>query len=229
MIKAQRKPLAEITKMLASTGPKADGTPKRVLIAGCGTCVTVCFAGGEKEVDLLATTLRLQAGARGAAEYSLATPQRQCELEYIENLAGEVEKADAVISMACGVGVQVMAQRFADTPVYPALDTTFMGPPAGHGTWIENCAGCGSCVLGYTAGICPIARCAKSMLNGPCGGSQAGKCEVNRDIECAWALIFEGLTNQGKLGNMTSIAPPKDWSTSAHGGQRRIVREDITL
>ena len=228
MIKAERKPLDKIIKMLA-----VSDEPKKVLVAGCGTCVTICFAGGEQEVELLVSQLKLRAksgnGAAGLArtEFVQSTPQRQCELEYIENLADEVAEAEAVISMACGVGVQVMAQRFPDTPVYPALDTTFMGPPARHGVWIENCAGCGDCIIGYTAGVCPVARCAKSMMNGPCGGSQNGKCEVDREIDCAWALIFEGLKNQGKLRNIMSPAPAKNWSTSAHGGQRKIVREDI--
>ena len=226
MIKAERKPISEVMKMLSMVG-ECD----KVAVAGCGTCVTICFAGGEQEVESLVQGVKLADSACGrvARQFSEVTPQRQCEIEFVEPLSGVVTDADVVVSLACGVGVQVLAEMYPNTPVVPGLNTSFMGPPAQHGIWYENCAGCGDCVLGLTAGVCPVARCAKSMMNGPCGGSQNGMCEVGQDIECAWSLIIQGLTRQGKMDNILKAAKAKDWSPSAHGGQRRIEREDLTI
>jgi len=98
-----------------------------------------------------------------------------------------------------------------------------------QGVWEERCQACGDCILGLTAGICPIARCAKQLLNGPCGGSQDGKCEVDPDVPCAWQLIWERAVKLGRMDQLLEIQPPKDWSKSRDGGQRKIVREDLRL
>jgi len=109
----------------------------------------------------------------------------------------------------------------------PGLNTTFMGMPVEHGVFEERCQACGDCILGLTAGICPIARCSKQLLNGPCGGSQRGRCEVNPDIPCAWQLIYDRMAARGQLERLLEIQPPKNWSTSRDGGPRRIIREDL--
>jgi hypothetical protein len=96
-------------------------------------------------------------------------------------------------------------------------------------TLFEKCQACGDCVLDKTQGVCPIARCSKSMLNGPCGGSQGGKCEVDPDTDCGWQLIYDRLNSLGKSGFMDDIMPPKDWSTAGHGGPRRTVREELLI
>ena len=222
MIIAEQKPIKELIEMTKGYS--------QILLVGCGSCVSVCFAGGEKETETLASGLRLAAKARGEKLTTKVTSVlRQCEWEYIKPLAAEVNQSQLVLSTACGVGVQTMAEMYPDKLVFPALNTTSMGMPMEQGVWLENCGGCGSCLLDKTAGICPIARCAKSLLNGPCGGSQAGRCEVSNEIDCAWQLIFDRLKRQGRLDLMTEYSPPKDWTTARDGGPRRTVREDLRL
>jgi ferredoxin len=222
MIVAEQKPLEEIKGLLGEAG--------RVLIVGCGTCVTVCFAGGEKEAGILGSLLRMSTKMEGhAKDVGEVTVQRQCEWEYLDAIRDRVAEADVVLSLGCGVGVQALAERYPNAVVVPGLNTKFMGLPLEQGVWAERCAACGQCLLGLTGGICPIARCSKQLLNGPCGGSSQGKCEVNPDIECAWQLIYDKLKAQGRLSLLMEITPPKDWRTSRDGGPRKIVREDLRL
>jgi ferredoxin len=222
MIVAEQKPLEEIKGLIADAG--------KVLVVGCGTCVTVCFAGGEKEAGILAASLRMASKLDGdGKDVRHVTVQRQCEWEYIDAIHQQVEGADVVVSLGCGVGVQALAERYPDAWVVPGLNTSFLGLPVEQGVWAERCAACGSCILGLTGGICPIARCAKQLLNGPCGGSQNGRCEISPDVPCAWQLIYDRLKAQGRLHLLMEIQPPKDWSTSRDGGPRKIVREDLRL
>ncbi len=223
MIIAEQKPISEIIELTKGQ--------KKLLVVGCGSCVTVCFAGGERETEALAAGLDLAAKKSDDRQVEIEVDMalRQCEWEFIDALADKVDAADAVVSTACGVGVQLMAERFSPKLVIPGLNTNFMGLPMEQGVWVENCGGCGNCVLAYTGGICPIARCAKSMLNGPCGGSQDGKCEVAADIDCAWHQIYVRLKDQGRLDMITELKPAKDWSSARDGGQRKIVREDLRI
>ena len=223
MIVAKRKPFDEIYAIARKH--------KNVLLLGCGTCVTVCMAGGENEVAILANQIRLAARERGddiaVAEHTIT---RQCDREFFdEEAARKLHAATAVVSMACGVGVQFCAECFPDKPVYPALNTQFYGATIEQGVWAERCAGCGECVVGDFGGICPIARCSKSMLNGPCGGSSDGKCEIDPDTDCAWQLIYDRMTQLGRLDELEEVRPMKDWSTDRHGGPRKHVREDVKL
>lgn len=222
MIVAEQKPLEEIKGMIAEA--------KKVLVVGCGTCVTVCHAGGDKEADILATSLRMATKIDGdAKDVTHVTVQRQCEWEYIDAISQEIGETDMVVSVGCGIGVQAIAERFPQTWVVPGLNTTFLGLPAEQGVWEERCAACGSCILALTGAICPIARCAKQLLNGPCGGSQDGVCEISSDTACAWQLIYDRLKALDKLSLILEIQPAKDWSTSRDGGPRRITREDLRL
>ena len=222
MIVAEQKPLEEIKHMVSHFD--------KVLVLGCGTCVTVCLAGGEKEVGVLASSLRMATKLDGKeVEFLEATVQRQCEYEYNEAVDDVLPQVDAVISLACGIGVQTMNEQFPETLTLPGLNTSFLGMPTEQGVWEERCQACGNCVLGTTGGICPIARCAKSLLNGPCGGSQNGVCEVDPDTSCAWQLIFDRMSALGKLDLMMELEPMKDWKTSRDGGARKIVREDLRL
>jgi len=223
MIVAKRKPLAEIAANLQKVN--------KLLIVGCNTCVAVCLAGGEKEVAVLASALRLALRqSNPAIQISERSVERQCEEEFNAVLAQDVASHDVVLSMACGVGVQTLAEQFPSAIVYPALDTTFMGRPEERGIWSERCAGCGQCVLDKFGGVCPITRCSKNLLNGPCGGSENGKCEVDpKNIDCAWQLIYDRLKRIGQLDRLLEVEPPKDWSKSRHGGPRKIVREDMVL
>ncbi len=222
MIVGERKPLAEIAELLEPF--------RKILVLGCGTCVTVCLAGGEKEAAETASALAmLRKKAGKETEIDTHTMVRQCEYEFIDEEQDKLANYDAILSLACGVGVQTMTTRLPEKVIMPGLNTTFMGYPLEQGVWTENCLGCGDCELGLTMGICPIARCSKSMLNGPCGGSQDEKCEVSKDVDCAWHLIYERLSKVGMAGRMAVIQPPKNWATSHHGGPRTSVREDVRL
>jgi ferredoxin len=222
MITAERKPLEEIKGLI--------GEARDVLVLGCGTCVTVCFAGGAREAAELGASLRMATRLAGdPRDVAEATIQRQCEWEYLDEARPDIEKAGVVVSLACGIGVQAIAERFPDARVVPGVNTTFLGMPTKHGIWEERCAACGECILGVTAGICPIARCAKSLLNGPCGGSEDGHCEVSADTPCAWQLIHDRLQRLGTLDVLMQPQPPKNWKASRDGGPRRIIRDDLRL
>ncbi|MEW6262782.1 MAG: methylenetetrahydrofolate reductase C-terminal domain-containing protein [Thermodesulfobacteriota bacterium] len=222
MIVAERKPIEEILAMVKDF--------KRILLVGCKGCVTVCNAGGRKEVGILASILRL---ARDKDQNALTvdeeTLERQCDPEYIDQLVGRTEGYDAIVSMACSVGPQFIAKRFPEIKVFPALNTCFMGGALEHGVWAEFCQGCGDCKIHLFGGLCPIARCSKSLLNGPCGGSSGGKCEISKDVDCVWHLIVTKLMEQDRLDVLTQVRPIKNWSTSRDGGPRKIVREDLKL
>jgi len=222
MIVAEQKSLDEIKKLV--------GSAQKVLVVGCGTCVTVCFAGGAREAAIVAAELRMSTKLDGSPkEVTDVTVQRQCEWEYLDEIAPKLGQVDIILSLGCGVGVQAIAEHFPSTWVVPGLNTKFMGLPTEQGVWAERCAACGDCILGITGGICPIARCSKSLLNGPCGGSLDGHCEINADIPCAWQLIYDRLNSMGKLEVLMDIQPPKNWQTSRDGGPRKIIREDLRL
>ena len=222
MIVAEQKTLEEIKTLV--------GSAKNVLVLGCGTCVTVCFAGGSREAAIVAAELRMASKLAGDAKnVTDATVQRQCEWEYLDEAAEQIREVDVVLSLGCGVGVQAIAEHFPNTWVVPGLNTKFMGMPTEQGVWAERCAACGDCILGLTGGICPIARCSKSLLNGPCGGSLDGHCEIDPDVPCGWQLIYDRLSSMGKLEVLMDIQPPKNWRASRDGGPRKIVREDLRL
>lgn len=218
MIVADRKPVDEIA---ASLGGYRD-----VVIASCGTCVTVCMAGGEKEARELEAILSLSDRAKGVERsYRVVDVKRQCDDEFFDGLEGSFAGADAVLSLGCGAGVQFMAERFPKLPILPGLNTKFMGASRGLGYWVEMCQGCGACILERTGGVCPVTRCSKSNFNGPCGGSQAGKCEVDPSIDCGWQLIYDRLKAIGRLSNLDEIVEPRDWSSSRDGGPRTVRNE----
>jgi hypothetical protein len=157
------------------------------------------------------------------------TVQRQCEWEYLDAIEEQVKEADLVLSLGCGIGVQAIAEHFPKAWVVPGLNTKFLGLPTEQGVWQERCAACGDCILGLTGGICPIARCSKSLLNGPCGGSEDGHCEISEEVPCAWQLIYDRLSSLNKLDVLLDLQAPKNWRSSRDGGPRRIVREDLRL
>ncbi|NIA12755.1 MAG: hypothetical protein GWP08_01650 [Nitrospiraceae bacterium] len=224
MIVAERKPFEEIYECVKRH--------RKVLLLGCGTCVTVCMAGGEKEVNVLANQLALAARDRGDdVEVMEHTITRQCDDEFFDEATmKKVAEVDAVVSMGCGVGVQFCAAKFGDTAIYPGLNTKFYGATLEQGVWAERCAGCGECVLGDFGGVCPVARCSKSLLNGPCGGSADGKCEVDpENVDCAWQLIYDRMERLGRLEELEENRPMKDWSTNRDGGPRTVTREDVKL
>ncbi len=213
MIIAERKPFQEIWEMIRGY--------ERIMVVGCGTCVTVCWAGGEKEVGVLSSQLRLRAAEEGRKLNIIESViERQCEKEMVEEIADKVREVEAVLSMGCGVGVQTIAETFEEKPVFPALNTTFMGMPEREGIWVERCAACGDCMLYWTGGICPVIRCAKGLLNGPCGGTRrGGKCEIDPDKDCAWVLIYQRLEKQGRLDLMERYYEPKNYRAVKRPGK----------
>lgn len=220
MITAERKPMEEITQCIRPYN--------RILLVGCNECVTVCAAGGRKEVGLLASALGMFFMKEGKTlEIKEVTLERQCDPEYVQELAGDIDRVDAVLSMACGCGVQEVARRYKNVPVFPAVNTKFMGASERQGVWAERCQGCGDCILGITGGVCPIARCSKRLMNGPCGGSTLGKCEISPDTDCAWQLIWDRMKALGTEKEYEKVMLAKDWRTSRDGGPRKIIREDL--
>jgi hypothetical protein len=159
-----------------------------------------------------------------------ATPARQCEPEFALEMGEAVEKVEAVVSIACGVGVQTLARHFPRIPIFPGVNTAFLGETSTHGIWEERCQACGNCLLEKTGGICPVARCAKQLLNGPCGGPSNGKCEINPETDCAWQLIYDRLSRLGQLDRLEEIIPAKRWGIESRDrGPRRMVREDLKV
>ena len=220
MIVAEPKPIKEILEMIEDF--------HKILVVGCKGCVTVCNVGGSKEVGILASTLRI-AGKRAGKELEVGeyTLERQCDPEYVDELEENISSYDAVISIACGVGPQFLSERYPSKRIFPGVNTEFMGGAVAHGIWTERCAGCGTCVVHYFGGLCPIARCAKSLLNGPCGGSSGGKCEIAKDVDCIWDMIVRKLTQENRLDDLLQFRPAKNWTTARDGGPRKLIREEL--
>ena len=211
MIIAEKKPLDEIKEMLKGR--------KRVLNVGCGGCTSICLAGGQKEVGLLNEELKdLFKADPHPLHIDAYTIERQCNPDFCSELDEKVKSYDAILSMACGAGVQFMADRYPERVVLPALNTVFVGIDRDLGWYEENCRSCGECVLGETGGICPVTRCAKSIFNGPCGGTSVdGKCEVSKDTPCAWFEIYDRLKKQGRLDLILNVRPPREWKYTKRG------------
>lgn len=220
MIVGDLKPLEEIAASLSGL--------RKVLILGCGSCVTVCLSGGDREARQLALEL-----ARGdlfggrAPAFETGSIVRQCEYDLVAAYQKLPEGTSAILSLACGCGVQTLSDVFEPLPVLPALNTTFYGASSESGIWREVCRGCGDCLLTFTGGICPVARCAKSLFNGPCGGSQNGRCEIYNDVPCAWALIYYRLKKQDKLHLLHTVRRPRDWRPAGGAGPRLRRRTGV--
>jgi len=228
MIVGQRKSLQELQEMLTGY--------KKILLAGCDTCVAESACGGRRETAELAAALQLAFQMAGReVEIRETSVDRQCIQEFLVDVVAAAQDVEAVLSLACGAGVQALAARLEKIPVFPALNTLFLGETAERGVWLENCRGCGDCQLGYTGGICPISRCAKRLLNGPCGGASNGLCEINMarqfdpPIPCAWEQICNRLQSLGVLERLYTVKPSLDWSKAGAGGPRQVVRPDQRL
>jgi hypothetical protein len=211
----KQKPPEEIMKYLDRC--------QNVYLVGCGTCATMLHTGGKTEV--LAMKDKLEAAGKKVTGWMvIPTACDALTKDALKENAAAVKAADCILVMACAFGEQTVALN-CDKAVYPALNTMFIGKEESPGHFIEACLQCGNCVLGRTAGICPLVRCAKGLLNGPCGGSVGGRCEVSPDTPCAWQLIIDRLTALGQLDRFDEIEPPRDWSTSHTGGPRKISVE----
>jgi ferredoxin len=215
MIKAKPKPLEEIQNYVESYD--------KILVIGCGGCVSVCLAGGQKEVNILRTELELAYSQTNTNKHMDGyTVERQCNSNLIEELDPIVADFDCIISMACGAGVQHLAERYPGKPVFPAVNTIAIGIDLDIGLYEERCRACGECVLAYTAGICPVTRCAKGLFNGPCGGTNGENCEISNEIDCAWLMIYHRLKEQNRLEDILKIQPPMEWKNQV---KRTIIQK----
>ncbi|MBN1841638.1 MAG: methylenetetrahydrofolate reductase C-terminal domain-containing protein [Deltaproteobacteria bacterium] len=212
MIIAEQKPFAEIQDMIAPYG--------KLLLVGCGTCMTFCSAGGPDEVNKLAEALYSENKDRLIEKTNIP---RQCSMKFIDRLEKKIHDTEAILSMACGNGVQAVASRFPEKPVLPALNTRFIGIKEEPGVWTEMCTACGDCILWRTGGICPVTRCAKGLLNGPCGGASEGRCEVSKDRPCAWQQIYHALKRLNMLHYLKEKPQVKDWRIRPG----IVIREDL--
>ena len=170
MIIGEQKPLNEILGLINAN------SAKRLLVVGCDSCVSVCLAGGKDEVKELVIKLKDHSLENGIGwKVKGLTLKRQCERRFEDEIRNDIEGNDVVVSMGCGVGAQMLSENFPFVNVIPAINTSNMGAPVRRGVFKEKCMGCGNCTIHRTAGICALARCSKSLQNGPCGGSHDGK------------------------------------------------------
>lgn len=189
------------------------GIAKKIFLFGCGECSTTCKTGGEDEIK--AAIAFFEKDGKVVLGYDI--PKAPCvssqsKISIAKNRR-KIEEADAVVVFTCGLGTQTIKEnlRIAKN-VYPACDTLFMGATDSKGNFKEMCSACGECILELTGTICPVTLCAKGLLNGPCGGVDKGKCEVDSQRDCAWVLIYDNLKKEGKLDLLKNIQKPKDRS-----------------
>lgn len=210
MIVVEQKPLEDILDMVKGSN--------RMLVLGCDGCSGIYQVGGEKQAEILSSMLRMENKAKGGdkegdLKIEASTVLRQCDKEIIrEAFEGSIGSYDAVLSMACGAGVQTVAEVFPEKLVLPAVNTKFIGMQDREmGDLHERCSACGDCILDETGGICPITRCAKGLLNGPCGGQVEGKCEVGGyENDCAWVLIYKKLKEFEKIDQFLKFRLMRD-------------------
>lgn len=200
----EQKSLEEIKEFLAED--------EKIYIIGCGTCATMCHTGGKEEVLEMKELLQ-NAGKEVVGWMVIPTACDSLTGDALKENAEVVQKADAILVMACAFGIQTVAS-FAEIwslPTYPALNTLFVGKETGEfGVFSEICQQCGECILAWTGGICPVTSCPKGLLNGPCGGTNNGKCEEDPDKDCAWTLIYQRLEKLGRLDAMRKYYPPRN-------------------
>ena len=191
---------------------------ERVYLVGCGICAATWSTGGEKEVREMAARL---AEAGKECTGWIVTEESTCDIRTTRRLLKrnkeQVGPADALLVLACGAGVQTVAS-LVDAPVYPALNTLFLARLHNLRVCDERCRLCGECILAETAAICPITLCPKGLMNGPCGGYEDGKCEVDRERDCAWVAIYERMETLGQQEQFAVIHEPKDWRADSHPG-----------
>ena len=210
MIIQKQKPFEEVKEALEGE--------KKIFITGCADCATTCKVGGEEEVAEMKKKLE-----ELGKEITGTTVMDVCclagEVREQGRLNNEaIEAADSILVLACGAGVQTIGDQLG-VKVHPGCDSLFSGQVVRLGKYQELCRLCGECILEKTDGICPVTRCAKALLNGPCGGYNEGKCETDPDKDCAWVLIYERLKERGELDKLSIYQEPKDYSPMAWPGK----------
>ena len=216
MIITKQRSLAEILESLAGE--------ERIFLVGCGECATVCKTGGEDEIKALSERLE-QEGKTISGSVVLKPGCNLLEAKrQFRKYRDEIERSDSVLAMSCGGGAQI-AQEASGRVVHPANESLFLGTVKRFGQFEEYCSMCGDCILDATGGICPVTRCSKGLLNGPCGGAKEEKCEVDSEKDCAWTLIYKRVKEIGKLSSFTA-APERlrDHSRTTKPASRQLAR-----
>lgn len=216
MIITQQKPIAEIVKALEAY--------QKVFLVGCGECATTCKTGGEKELAVMKKALE-DSGKTVVGSCIPGAPclAAQVKAELAKNMKA-LREAEVILVLACGLGVQSVKENDRlKLEVLPACNTLYGALMDSQGNFYERCSLCGECVLDSTGAICPVTLCPKGLLNGPCGGVDKGKCETDKERDCAWVLIYKELKSKNKLGNIQAIKPPRDFKKSMR--PRKLIME----
>ena len=213
-----KKPFEEVLGALKNVN--------KIGLVSCGSCAAMCQTGGTEGAKEMAEKLEQE----GFEVVVTIVPEEVCDnrvmMKDFRTIEEDLNNIDAILTLSCGLGVasiiQVLSRKHPDIPVFISNNTEFMGMTERIGRFYMRCRGCGDCLLNETGGICPITTCAKSLMNGPCGGMVRGKCEVgNYENDCGWVLIFNRLKDLGRLDLFTKLRDPVNWSKSGH--QREVV------
>ncbi len=208
----QPKSEEEIDRLLNGLG--------RIFIVGCGTCVTLTRTGGEPEVTAMNKRLS-EKGKLITGQVVVAVACDNLTREILAEFGQQIDQADALLIMTCAFGVQTIARQLKKM-VVPALNTLFIGKETAVGEFNEICTQCGTCIIGETGGICPVTSCHKGLVNGPCGGTNNGKCEIDSLKDCVWTLIYNRLKDLGRLDSMRKLQPPRNHLGEPTPGKFRL-------
>lgn len=209
----RKKPEEEIDRLLSGLG--------RIFVIGCGTCVTLTRTGGAPEVE----GMKEQLTGKGKLITGSTVLPVACDNltgEALREFGHQMRQADALLVMTCAFGVQTVARQMK-AMVVPALDTLFIGKETGSGLFDEVCTQCGTCIIGETGGICPVTTCHKGLVNGPCGGTNNGKCEIDAEKDCAWTLIYNRLKELDRLDSMRVLQKPRNHQGEPSPGKYRLA------
>jgi len=216
MIITKKKDFNELTQLI---------NKKPVFIIGCSECATLCNTGGEKEVREMKE--KLEKENINVTGWVILDPA--CHLNndkrILKKYKENISKSEKILVLACGNGSQTVSEIIQDADVIPGTDTLFLGEIKRLGEFEKRCEMCGECIQDLFAGICPVSRCPKVILNGPCGGASNGKCEINKEMDCVWILIINQLKKKGKMDLLKKIQKPKNWSKSEE--YRRASKNDL--
>lgn len=204
MIITEKKPLEEVLETLKDY--------KKIFLVGCGECSTTCKTGGTAEIESMKQELEKQ----GKTVLGVAVPDAPCLASKIKTELAKnmkvLRESEAILVLSCGLGVQsVKDNDRIGLAILPGCNTLCGAVMDAQGNFYEKCSMCGDCILGVTASVCPVTLCPKGLLNGPCGGMNKGKCEVDKERDCAWVLIYKELEKKNKLGDFKKIQGPKDY------------------
>lgn len=208
----QQKSMEEIEQLLEGTG--------RVFIIGCGTCVTLTQTGGVVQVEAMKNQLSEKGKVvTGATVVPVACDNLTADI--LKEFQSQLKQADGLLVMTCAFGVQTIARQLQKFTI-PALNTMFIGKETGAGEFNEICKQCGTCIIGETGGVCPVTACHKGLVNGPCGGTNEGKCEIDSNKDCAWTMIYNRLKDLGRLDAMRKYQKPRNYLGEPSPGKFRI-------